>query len=146
MGVLLGALVVIQFIRPTRNSSAAETPNSIAAAYTVPADVQVVLQRACYDCHSNNTTYPWYSNVQPMGWWLQYHIDEGKNHLNFSEFATYSPKRKAHKLEEVAEAVTEGWMPLESYTVIHKDAVLTKAEATLIANWARGLQMQIEQQ
>lgn len=142
---LLVVLVVIQFFRPQRNISTAASANDISNHYTVPADVMDVLRRACYDCHSNNTTYPWYANIQPVAWWLNDHITEGKEELNFSEFGAYKPKRQAHKMEEVAELVEEGEMPLSSYTIIHKDAVLTATEKAAIVNWAKGLEAQIKQ-
>ncbi|GAB2607213.1 heme-binding domain-containing protein [Spirosoma areae] len=140
---LLAVLVVIQFIRPEKNQSASLSSNDITTKYAIPADVHQVLKRSCFDCHSNNTTYPWYAAVQPVAWWLNHHIDEGKDELNFSEFTTYTPKKAAHKLEEVAEAVTDGWMPLGSYLWIHHEAKLKPEEAKLIANWASQLQKQI---
>ncbi|QMW02017.1 heme-binding domain-containing protein [Spirosoma foliorum] len=141
---LLAVLVIIQFIRPEKNQSAVVSANDITTKYAVPADVHAVLKRACFDCHSNNTTYPWYDNIQPVAWWLHHHIEEGKEELNFSEFATYSPKKARHKLEEVGEAVTEGWMPLGSYLWIHTDAKLKPEEAKLVADWAKGLEAQIQ--
>lgn len=141
---LLVILVVIQFIRPAKNISTAAAPNDIAAKYTVPANVYTTLQRACFDCHSNNTNYPWYNNIQPVAWWLQNHINEGKHELNFNEFAGYTKKRKLHKLDEIKESVTEGWMPLNSYLWIHKEAKLTKDEANAIAAWADALRAEID--
>jgi hypothetical protein len=140
---LLIILVLIQFIRPARNQSSAQSPNDIIAHYIVPGDVQAVLQRACNDCHSNNTTYPWYANVQPFGWWLQNHIDEGKQHLNFSEFGTYNKKKQAHKMEEVSEMVEDDEMPLASYTWIHHDAKLSKEDKDLLLSWSKSLHHQI---
>jgi hypothetical protein len=140
---LLVVLVIIQFIRPEKNQAAGVSPNDITAKYAVPANVQLVLKRSCFDCHSNNTTYPWYATIQPVAWWLSSHIDEGKEELNFSEFATYSPKKARHKLEEVGEAVTDGWMPLGAYLWIHHDARLKPEEAKLIADWASQLRSQI---
>ncbi len=83
-------LVLIQFIRPAKNSSSAQSANDITLHYSVPDSVLAVLKRSCYDCHSNNTVYPWYDRVQPIAWWLQYHINHGKRALNFSEFAAYA--------------------------------------------------------
>ena len=139
-------LIVIQFIRPERNEGNAVGPNEIAQIYPVPEPTYQVLQDVCYDCHSNHTDYPWYINFQPVGWWLQHHIDEGKEHLNFSEFGTYTKKKQAHKLEETVEMVTEGEMPLESYTWIHKEARLTDAQREIVVNWAKALQTQLEQE
>lgn len=141
--VLLVALVVIQFIRPQGNVSAAVSANDITRAYPVPDDVQLILKKACNDCHSNNTEYPWYTNIQPVGWWLQHHVDEGKAELNFSEFAAYKPKRKAHKLEEVTEMVENGAMPLDSYTWMHHNAKLTDAEKHALVLWSNALRKKI---
>jgi hypothetical protein len=140
---LIAVLVVIQFIRPAKNQSG-DSAKDITTAYAVPDNVQAILKQACYDCHSNYTTYPWYSNIQPVAWWLQHHVDEGKQHLNFSEFAGYAPKKQAHKMEETWEMVEKGEMPLNSYTWIHSNARLSKEQATLLINWAKGLQQQIE--
>ena len=90
---LLVVLVVIQFIRPTRNISTSESPNEISKFYDVPAEVHAVLKKSCYDCHSNNTVYPWYTNLQPVGLWLQSHVNDAKGELNFSEFGTYNQKK-----------------------------------------------------
>ncbi|XZF16604.1 heme-binding domain-containing protein [Chitinophagaceae bacterium MMS25-I14] len=141
---IIVVLVIIQFIRPARNISNGANPNDIAAHYTVPQNVQVVLQKACYDCHSNNTSYPWYTNIQPVGWWMQHHVNEGKQHLNFSEFASYNKKRKLKRLKDVSESVTEGWMPLDSYLWVHKEAKLTKEESQAIDSWATALAQQID--
>lgn len=141
---LLVVLVLIQFIRPAKNNAEIPSPNSIVKQYSVPADVQKSLDVACMDCHSNKTTYPWYSNIQPVGWWLQKHVNDGKRHLNFSEFATYAPKKANHKLEEVIESQNEGWMPLDSYTWIHKDSKLTQQQKDAIVTWAQNVQQQIQ--
>ncbi|MBZ0100325.1 MAG: heme-binding domain-containing protein [Taibaiella sp.] len=141
---LLIVLVVIQFIRPGRNISEVPSPNDIRVHYPIPANVESILKRACYDCHSNHTTYPWYTNIQPLGWWLQNHINEGKEELNFSEFAAYTPKKADHKLEEVVELVKKKEMPLKSYTYIHKGAVLTKEEIEILVDWANGLRKIIQ--
>ncbi len=143
---LLVALVIIQFIRPERNMDSSPNADDITAHYAVPENVQAILKKACNDCHSNYTTYPWYANIQPLGFWLQHHIDEGKAELNFSVFNSYTDKKKAHKMEEVAEMVEKGEMPLESYTLIHGDAKLTKEEAEILITWAKALQQQIQPQ
>lgn len=142
---LVVLLVVLQFVRPSRNESNA-TVNDISTVYNVPEDVHAVLKKACYDCHSNTTHYPWYTNIQPVGLWMQNHVDEGKEELNFNEFATYKRKRQAHKMEEVVEMVEENEMPLNSYTLIHKEAVLTSAEKAALVSWAKALHQQIKSQ
>lgn len=141
---LIILFVIIQFIKPERNLSADHT-NHIATAYTIPQDVEVLLQNACYDCHSNETRYPWYVNLQPVAWFLADHVNEGKQKLNFSEFTTYNPRKQAHKLEEVAEMVREKEMPLDSYTYfgLHKEANLTDAERQTLITWANGVRSEI---
>src|SRR6187402_914348 len=112
---ILGALVIIQFIRPTKNESETViTANDISKVYAMSESVQQILVNKCYDCHSNSTQYVWYYNIQPVAWWMAHHIDEGKDELNFSEFKTYPEKKAIHKLEELSEAVNEGWMPIDS--------------------------------
>ncbi|MDX2047135.1 MAG: heme-binding domain-containing protein [Chitinophagaceae bacterium] len=141
--VLLVILVIIQFIRPGRNISAAVSPNDISHKYHVPETVQSILKTSCNDCHSNNTVYPWYANVQPVAWWLQHHVNEGKSELDFSEFLTYSPKKAHHKMEEVIEMVKEGEMPLNSYLWVHKDAKLSADQKKMLTDWADGIMKEI---
>jgi Haem-binding domain len=133
---LLGALIVIQFFRPKKNKQEGEAVNHISKAYAIPDDVNTILKKACYDCHSNNTRYPWYANIQPVGWWLADHIKGAKKELNFSEFASYNQRRQYRKMEEVVDEVKEGGMPLNSYTWIHKDARLTDDEKNKVIGWA----------
>lgn len=140
---LLVILVLIQFIRPAKNVSDAAEPQAITNVYPVPGNVNEILKKACYDCHSNNTRYPWYSNIQPVYWWLNDHIQEGKEELNFSEFGTYNMKRRAKKLKKVAGEVKEGEMPLNSYTWMHKEAVLTQAEIDILVTWSSDLSKKI---
>lgn len=143
IGLLL-AFVLIQFIRPARNNKQGSDPQDIAAVYAVPQDAYLILQRSCLDCHSNHTSYPWYSNIQPIGWWLQHHVNEGKGELNFSEFGSYSKKKKLHKLDEVVETIEKKEMPLGSYTFLHKDAALSQEQAAVLISWAKNLKQQIE--
>lgn len=133
----LGAVfLIIQFFRPEKNTGSYYTANDITTVIDVPADVKSILERSCGDCHSNNTRNIWYMTVQPIGWWIAHHIDEGKHELNFSEFATYSKKKQAHKLEELAEMVQEHEMPLNSYLWMHKDAELSDADRKALIDWA----------
>lgn len=141
--VLLGAVIVfaaIQFVRPARNvSSATAGPDDFLVRYSVPEPFRSQLQTSCYDCHSDHTRYPWYSNVQPVGWWLQSHINEGKEHLNLSEFGRYSDSRQADKIDSMIEELVFRSMPLKSYTLIHHDAKLTPEEANALADWLQEL-------
>jgi hypothetical protein len=141
---LLIVVIVIQFIHPAKNRSQAIAANDISQHYDVPGNVRDILKKSCNDCHSNNTEYPWYSHVQPVGWWLQHHVNEGKGALNFSEFAGYDIEDRAHLLEELIEEVEKDHMPLNSYLWIHKEAKLTKDEKKTLMLWAGVLGEQIE--
>jgi Haem-binding domain len=143
---LLAILVIIQFIRPSRNEGSGLAANDISVVYAdMPKEVHVLLQQKCYDCHSHSTKYPWYANIQPVAWWLADHVEEGKEHLNFSEFKSYDAEKAAHKLEEVVEEVAEGEMPLKSYTFIHRDAVVTAEELALLRNWVASQGVEVEE-
>ncbi len=133
---LLALILIIQFFRPDRNAGEVYGPNDISKAIGMPADVKIILEKACNDCHSNNTVYPWYTNIQPLGWWLNHHVNEGKQELNFSEFNTYKTRRKLRKLEDIADEVKEEEMPLSSYTIMHGNAKLTDKEKQTLINWA----------
>ena len=140
---LLAVLLLAQFIRPEKNRASGEQPNDIFKHYPAAPEVQAIVKRACYDCHSNNTNYPWYAEVQPLAWWINDHVEDGKKHLNFSEFAAYKPKKANHKLEEVYEEVEKHDMPLKSYTLIHAEARLTTEEQQMLIDWAKSTRSQI---
>lgn len=137
--ILLGGaalLLIIQFIRPARNVGEAFTEKDITRAVTVPDDVMQILKVSCYDCHSNHTEYPWYVNIQPAGWLMQNHVNEGKSELNFSEFAAYELKKQKHKFEEIEEVIQKKEMPLSSYLWLHRDAALSPEQAEKLTSWA----------
>lgn len=127
-------LLLLQAYRPAKNDSN-KMDNDISKSYAVPDDVKQILAKACNDCHSNNTTYPWYSNIQPVRFWLDNHVNDGKRHMNFNEFNAYRIARQYKKLDECIEQVKEGEMPLESYTLIHTNAKLTDAEKQKLYDW-----------
>ena len=134
--VLLIALIIIQFFHPKKNQASATQPNYVGNVFAIPADVQGILKKACNDCHSNNTVYPWYSKIQPVDWWLDHHVKEGKKELNLDDFSQRSLRFQYKKMEEIAEQVKKGEMPLNSYLWIHKDAKLTDDEKNKLINWA----------
>ena len=141
--ILAAILLLIQLYRPAKNNAPIDSPTDIASAYPVPADVVNMLHKACYDCHSNHTKYPWYNNIQPVASWLADHVEEGKDELNFSEFATFTTKRKLKKLKEIVHEVEEGDMPLNSYTWLHSEARLSPQEKQMLIDWAKGLAQKI---
>jgi hypothetical protein len=135
--LLLIAFIVIQFFHPGKNSSAAAPVNSVSKNFPVPDDVAQILAVACYDCHSNNTRYPWYSHIQPVAWWLNNHIQEGKKHLNFDEFATYPLRRQYGKFDQTIKVIKKDEMPLPSYLIIHRDAVLSPEQKEKVIAWSK---------
>ena len=131
-------MIIIQFIRRDKNESNDKTYD-ISTKYNVPEDVSQLLQVSCNDCHSNKTEYPWYSNVQPVAWWLNDHVVDGKRHLNFSEFTKMPIAIQNHKLEETIEMIEENEMPLPSYTNfgLHKEANLSEDQREKIIVWSK---------
>lgn len=143
--ILFLVLVGIQFIQPSKDNQYADMRFDVGKVVHVPDSVERLLRRSCYDCHSNYTDYPWYSNIQPGGWLMDHDIKEGKSHLNFQEFALLEPRGnfatkqayQRHLLEEVSEIVRSGEMPLKPYLWLHEEARLTEAERKTISDWAR---------
>lgn len=144
--ILLGILVLLiiaQFFQPSKNSGSATGDLDIAHTVQVPDTVMSLLKVACYDCHSNHTRYPWYSHITPVNWWLKNHIDEGKAHLNFTDFNKGTYRRKMKKLEETGELTEKHAMPISSYLWIHKDARLNDAQRKLIVDWTDTARQQL---
>ena len=133
--ILFIIFVLIQFIRPEKNRSEGISANDISTKYPVPDSVQAILKIACNDCHSNNTRYPWYAEIQPVAWWLSNHIHDGKRGLNFSEYTSYRIKKQFHRLDDINDLLKKNEMPLSSYTLIHTDARLTEQQKLILANW-----------
>lgn len=139
----LVGLILIQFFRPKKNISELVLQTDITNLYIVPDSVLNILERSCYDCHSNNTHYPWYSNVQPFAWWLNKHIKDGKHDINFSDFGSYTVKRRTSKLKSIANSIKDGSMPLKSYTLIHSRSILTDEEKKAIFRWLDDIQQKV---
>lgn len=136
--ILIGVLalvIVLQFFRIDKVNPKVVLSNDFIEISQPEQKIQKILRTSCYDCHSNETNYPWYSNVAPISWWLADHIEEAREHLNFSEWGNYNEKKQKHKLHECYEEVEEGEMPLESYTWTHSEANLTNEEREYLENW-----------
>ncbi len=133
---VLLVIVGAQFFRPEKNNSNDQT-NHLSTLYPLPDSVESILKVACYDCHSNNTRYPWYAEIQPVGWRLNDHIQSGKKDLNFSEFASYRIRRQYRKLQEIRELVEESDMPLPDYLRMHKDAILSQPQKEILFAWVK---------
>ena len=142
--ILLACFVGIQFVPTKRNQSDMVSKTDFLLVKNTEKNISTILQESCYDCHSNNTDYPWYNKIQPIAWFLENHIVDGKEELNFNEWDTYSNRRKNSKLKSVISQVEDDEMPLSSYTLIHKDAKLSKPEKTLVIDYMNKLKDNIE--
>ena len=134
--VLLAGFIIIQFFRGDFPENRTENPNDIFETVEASVEVKNLIRAACYDCHSMETKYPWYSQVAPVSWWIIDHIEEGRDELNFSDFNTYKERRMLRKLKEIAEEVEGEKMPLPSYIRGHSEARLTDEQRVMIQDWA----------
>ena len=133
--IILIIFIGIQFIRPDENMTAQPSKNDISVVSKVPSEIQEILKSSCYDCHSNNTAYPWYQKVAPISWLIANHINEGKKHLNFSEWSQYNFNQKKHILGEIEEVIEKNEMPLKSYLLMHHDGKITFQEREWLLEW-----------
>lgn len=134
-GTLLGlliALVIMQFIQPDKTNPESDPSQDFITMNSIDGEIGHLLKTACYDCHSNNTTWPWYSSVAPFSYVVAHHVEEGREHLNFSVWDTYSAERANHKLEECVEEIEEGEMPMAGYVALHSEADLTEEQLEML--------------
>ena len=131
--------VMIQFIRPDMAPVPVDTKHTIQAVLTVPPNIDATLHRACYDCHSNETRWPWYSQISPVSWWLKGHVNDARQALNFSEFAALPKKKQISKLGDACDQVKGGDMPLKVYLPMHPAAHLTDADRGALCTWFTSL-------
>jgi hypothetical protein len=129
-------LVLAQFWRPAKTNPAIDSALALESHIQLDPKIAGILDRSCNDCHSNKTRWPWYANVAPVSWFVIDHVDHGRSHLNFSEWGKYSREEQKTHLGQLCELVTEGWMPLASYTPLHPDAKLSDGDKKLICDWA----------
>jgi hypothetical protein len=128
--------LLMQLYQPARNISfEQDITGNFTKVYNVPKNVEVILRTSCYDCHSNNTYYPWYSYIQPSRFFMESHIAAGKENLNFNEWGNYSGRKQNNKLDRIAKQIKSNEMPLSSYTMIHKNATLSATQKKEIINW-----------
>ena len=133
--VLLVAFVIIQFFPIDKKNPPVNIGMDFVNIKNTPENIAQVIKTSCYDCHSNETKYPWYSSIAPSSWFLKNHINEGRRELNFSTFAMYEPKRQIHKMEECIEMIEKKEMPLESYYIGHQDAKLTDEQRQMLTKY-----------
>jgi len=135
--VVIGILIVIQFIRIDKINPPVDLSHDFIALTSPPKEVEDMFKNSCYDCHSNESKYPWYSNVAPVSWAVKHHIDEGREHFNLSEWGKILPEDQKHILEECIEEVEEGEMPMKGYVLAHAEADFSKEEKETLMNWIR---------
>lgn len=128
-------LIAIQFIRPNMENPVFEEEKDYISITQPNEKITSILKTSCYDCHSNETEYPWYMQIAPVSWWTMDHVDEGREEFNFSIWGDYSTKRQKHKLKESVEMIEENEMPLDSYTWMHSEASLSNDQKDLMIEW-----------
>ena len=133
-------LILIQFFPIDKTNPPIDTTQDFIQTTNPPTEVANLLKTACYDCHSHTTKYPWYTNIQPLAWWIKGHVDNGTKHLNYSTWTTYSAKKKAHKIEEMMEVVEGKEMPMLSYMVAHNEAWIDAEQRKVLVEWFKTLE------
>ena len=147
--LFIGLLIflLMQLYQPARNESfEQDITANFTKVYKVPKNVEAILRTSCYDCHSNNTNYPWYSNIQPARFLMESHIKKGKENLNFNEWGNYSSRKQNNKLDRIAKQIKYNEMPLASYTLIHKNAILTPTQKREVLDWINKIEDSISSQ
>ncbi|NUN69592.1 MAG: heme-binding domain-containing protein [Bacteroidetes bacterium] len=136
--IAVGAVVILmQFIQPSRENPPIDPAMTLQSHHQVPAEIASLLDRACRDCHSNATVWPFYSYIAPASWLVSYDVMEGRKHLNFSEWGKYKEGKRMQKLSGIYQAVTDRTMPMPKYIPLHPEADLTDAERTALSSWAQ---------
>jgi hypothetical protein len=133
--VMAAGLVLAQAIRPDRTNPPTNPAKTLVATTHPPANVQAILDRGCRDCHTNQTVWPWYTNVAPISWFVAGHVTEGRHNLSFSNWADYPPALKLKRLAQMCDFVQRGEMPLTSYLLLHRDAALSDDDRQAVCDW-----------
>jgi len=144
--ILVAVVVVAQFFQPDRTVQANDPEHDLITVTQPVAEVRELLHSACYDCHSDRTTYPWYSYITPLNFWMQDHIDEGRAEFDMSSWGRRRAKWQRHKAEESVEMINEGEMPLPSYTWVHGEARLNTAQRSALAAFFERLKAAIPEE
>jgi hypothetical protein len=131
----LAVFVAIQFVRPAKNLGPPPSAADLIVKTAPPPEVARILMVACYDCHSDQTHYPWYAEIEPVGWWLANHVEKGRKRANFSQFGILSPKNQADLLDKAVDTLNHDKMPIWSYRLGHSSARLSQSEKTLLSAW-----------
>ena len=134
--VIACLFLVVQFIRPARTNPPVDESQTIQAHTHMPPQVSAILDRSCRDCHSNKTVWPWYTNVVPISWFIVNHVNGGRHMMNLSEWGRLERDRQGKKLTQMCDEVTDGAMPLSTYTPLHPGSRLSPSEVKTLCDWA----------
>lgn len=137
---VIGFVLLIQLFRINKTNPAIIPAQDFATLVNMPVDKLAILKAACYDCHSNESIFPWYADLAPLSWRVSDHIKNARSHLNFSEWGTYSARRQQHRLEDIQDAFSNNWMPLWDYKLAHKASRLSAQQRTEMAGWFKTLE------
>jgi hypothetical protein len=128
---------LIQFARPAQTNPVVDESRALEASVHVTPEVQAIFARACNDCHTNRTSWPWYSQIAPVSWWLTDHVQHGRRHMNFSDWARYDQREAGYLLGDICNTTKQGFMPLSSYTLMHRDAILSPQNVGVLCAWSQ---------
>ena len=137
--IVLIILIIIQFFAIDKTNPPVNASQDFVFYTNTPPKVASILKVACYDCHANTTKYPWYTSIQPIAWWIKGHINNGRKHLNYSEWTLYDTKKQRHKIEEMIEVLEDKEMPMLSYMIAHQDAWIDEQQRQLVVEWLKTL-------
>lgn len=143
---LVVLLLVSQVIRPAKTNPAVDSARTIQALTRMTPEVDAILRRSCNDCHSYETKWPWYTNIAPASWLVVHDVNEGREHLSLSDWASYNRKRAAHLLDEMEEEVRKGNMPLGKYVILHREAALSETDKSVLLTWLSEEKKRLESQ
>jgi uncharacterized protein YxeA len=135
--IIIGLFILIQFIRIDQNNPTIDQGKDFVSNQTIPSSIRTTVKQSCYDCHSNETKYPWYANVAPVSWWIKGHVNDARRAINFSEWDNYTNDEKARKLMNSVAYIKPDQMPLSSYVSQHPEAKLTAKNKKALINWMK---------
>lgn len=138
--------VAAQFVRPARTNPPVDRALDVHTTAQVPPEVSSILKRSCYDCHSHETDWPWYTEITPINWWIvDTHVEHGRGHYNYNEWGKMTVQDRDHILDEICEEVEAGAMPIPSYLILHNDARLSESDKRTLCDWTKAERARLAQ-
>ena len=133
--ILVGLLLIAQFVRPARTNPPVDESQTIQAKTQITPDVTAIFDRSCRDCHSNKTVWPWYTNVAPLSWFIANHVHDGRHSMNLSEWGRLDRDKQDRKLRQICDEIQDGVMPLSTYTPLHPGSKLSEQDKKTLCEW-----------